>query len=102
MRDVFFVRVCVAEDKEGASLWDRGDLLLLYQIGDDRPRPRWNLWVLLLPRCVVIVLLFLLTDKQKVSVYIHISSNCKDKLLYDDEGYLVIFVIILFVSAMNK
>lgn len=62
----FFLRVCAAEDEEGASLWDRSDLLLLDQVGDDRPRPRWNLWVVLLPRRVVLFLL--LTDKKHVRI----------------------------------
>ncbi len=60
------VRVCAAEDEEGASLWDRSDLLLLYQLRDDRSRPRWNFWILLLRCSVVIVLLFILTAKHKV------------------------------------
>lgn len=34
-----FIRVGGAEDKEGASLWNGGDFLLLHQIGDDWPRP---------------------------------------------------------------
>lgn len=55
-----FLRVGGAEDKEGASLWNGSDLLLLHQIGDDRPRPRRNLWILLLPRRVVVVLVVLL------------------------------------------
>lgn len=63
----FFLRVCAAEDEEGASLWYRSDLLLLDQVGDNRPRPRWYLWVVLLPRRVVLFLL--LTDKKHMSEY---------------------------------
>lgn len=63
----FFLRVCAAEDEEGASLWDGSDLLLLDQVGDDRPGPRWNLWVVLLPRRVVLFLL--LTDRKHMSEY---------------------------------
>lgn len=60
------LRVCVAEDEEGTSLWDRSDLLLLYQVGDDRPRPRWDFRVLLLRCSVVIVLILILKRKQKI------------------------------------
>lgn len=62
----FSLRVCVAEDEEGTSLWDRSDLLLLYQVGDDRPRPRWDFRILLLRCSVVIVLLLLLKRKQEI------------------------------------
>lgn len=51
------VRVGAAEDEEGASLGDGGDLLLLHQVGDDGPRPRRDLRVVLLARCVVLLVL---------------------------------------------
>lgn len=78
-----FLRVCAAEDEEGASLWDGSDLLLLDQLGDDRPGPWWNFWILLLRRGLLVVLLLLLQSSRKcVSVFN--SSYCKDKWLYDD------------------
>lgn len=94
-----FIRVGAAEDKEGASFWDRNDLLLLYQIRDDWPRPRWNLCILLLPRCVIVVLIVLLTTKQKLSEFSTSQLTTLKLVLQADLGYLVIFVVILFVSV---
>lgn len=51
------LRVGAAEDEEGASLGDGGDLLLLHQVKDDGPRPRRNLRVVLLPGRVVLLVL---------------------------------------------
>lgn len=51
------LRVGAAEDKEGASLWDGSDLLLLHQVGDDRPRSRRNLRVVLLAGRIVLLIL---------------------------------------------
>lgn len=59
------LRVGAAEDEEGASLGDGGDLLLLHQVGDDGPRSRRNLRVVLLSGRVI--LLVLLADKSNTS-----------------------------------
>ncbi len=40
------------------------------------------------------------TSKKCVGVYIY--SNSRDKLLYNDFVYLVIFIIVLFVPAINR
>lgn len=61
-----FLRVCIAEDKEGTSLWDRNDLLLLHQLRDDWSRPWWYFWILLLYCSIIIVLLLILRVKQQV------------------------------------
>lgn len=90
------LRVGAAEDEEGASLGDRGDLLLLDQVGDDGPRSRWNLWVVLLPSRVVLLVLL---AYRAARVRTQSRANPRVKQLRNALGYLLVLLVILFVSA---
>lgn len=70
------LRVGAAEDEEGASLGDGGDLLLLHQVGDDGPRPRRNLRVVLLPGRVVLLVLL---ANRAARVRTQGCANCRAK-----------------------